>query len=129
MRYVFCFIVSIGVLFVCSHVQAQSNSFEESGDDAWGPQEEERRPGGNELARERHETALARERARQAYFNNQARLYENQRAQQEIYLRRSEQEQRYQERSDDISNINQLANSVANVTRQIQVLSGGRGGW
>lgn len=127
MRYLLCFILSGCVLFAGAQAEAQSAPFDDTGYNDWGSEQGLRRSDGDELSRARHETALARERARQAYFDNQARIYENQRAQQEIYLRRSEQERRYQERSDDISNMNQLANSVANVTRQIQVLSGGRG--
>jgi hypothetical protein len=82
-----------------------------------------------QLRRERYETALAQERARQAYLNNQALMYESQRRQQETYIKRAEQQRRYDQRSNDISTVNQAANTVAAIARQIQILSNGRADW
>jgi hypothetical protein len=82
-----------------------------------------------QLRRERYETALAQERARQAYLNNQALMYESQRRQQEIHIKRAEQQREYDQRSNDISTVNQAANAVATIARQIQILSNGRTGW
>ncbi len=126
MRHIYFIISLMGFCIAFTQAQAQSDSFDADRRDVrvGVPGEHE-----DELARERYETALARERAQQAYFNHQARLYESQQAQQDIYLKRSEQERGYRERSDDITNFNQLANSVASVARQVQVLSGGYGGW
>lgn len=126
MRHIYFIISLMGLCIAFTQAQAQSDSFDADRRDVRVGVSVEHE---DELARERYETALARERAQQAYFNHQARLYESQQAQQEIYLRRSEQERGYRERSDDITNFNQLANSVASVARQVQVLSGGHGGW
>lgn len=82
-----------------------------------------------ELRRERHKTAIARQRAQQAYLDYQTQMYDYQREQQEIYIQRAEQERQYDERSDDITNVNQVANTVASIARQVQILSGGGGGW
>lgn len=82
-----------------------------------------------ELRRERHKTAIAREKAQQAYLDHQTRMYDYQREQQEIYIQRAEQERQYDERSDDITNVNQVANTLASIAQQVQILSGGGGGW
>jgi predicted nuclease of restriction endonuclease-like (RecB) superfamily len=81
----------------------------------------------DELQRERYETAIARERAEQAYLDHQVRTYEYQRRYQESNVNRAEQERSYDNRSNDISTINQAANTIANIARQAQVLSQGRG--
>lgn len=77
-----------------------------------------------ELQRQRYKTALARERADQAYHEDRARLYESQREMRETYARRAEQERQYDQRSNQINTVNQATNAVAGAVRQYQVLSG-----
>ena len=129
MRYLCLLTLIVVVLYTLPQAWAQSISLDEPrrGISLSGVGDKETL--GTDLARERYETALARERAQQAYFNHQARMYESQQDYQDIYLKRSDHERRYNERSDDITNMNQIANTVTSVVRQIQVLSGGRGGW
>jgi hypothetical protein len=129
MRYLSCFAISLTVFGTLVHAEAQPIEFGDGRREIWTSPEGDDELRGKELERERYKTALARERAQQAYLNHQIQLYENQRAQQEIYLKRSEHERGYEKRTDDITNVNQLANTVTSVVRQVQVLSGGRGGW
>lgn len=83
----------------------------------------------NELARERYQTAIAKERAERAYLEHQASMYEYQRRQQENYQRSTNQQQDYYRNSNNINTVNQAANTAANIARQIQVLSHGGYGW
>lgn len=129
MRYIRCSYLIFLASFVLTQAEAQPITTEKDEGDRRGSVAKQEGSYDEELARARYETALARERAQQAYFNHQAELYEGQRVQQDIYTKRAEQERRYQERSDGITNVNQVANTVATVVRQFQVLSGGRGGW
>ena len=77
-----------------------------------------------ELRKEKYKTALARERAQQAYHDNLARHYESQGRIRETYYRRAEQERRYDRRTDDINTVNQAANTISSAIRQMQILSG-----
>ena len=129
MRYVSCLAISCAAFWTLVQAEAQSVGFDDGRPEILNSGESDVEPYGRELERERYKTALARERAQQAYLHHQAQLYESQRAQQEIYRKRSEHERRYEERTDDITNANQLANTITSVVRQIQVLSGRRGGW
>jgi hypothetical protein len=82
---------------------------------------------GVQLQRERFKTALAKERAEQAFQEDRARLYEYQVRTRETYSQRMEQERHYDKNRDEISTIGQTAGTIASIVRQVQVLSGG--GW
>ena len=80
-----------------------------------------------QLQRERLKTALAKERAEQAFQEDRARHYEYQARSRDTYSERMEQERHYDQNRDEISTIGQTANTIATIVRQVQVLSGG--GW
>jgi hypothetical protein len=78
----------------------------------------------SELRKEKYKTALARERAEQAYHADRARHYESQARVRETYSRRAEEERDYDQRSDQINTVNQATTAITSIVRQIQVLSG-----
>ena len=75
-----------------------------------------------QLQRERYRTALARERAEQAFQEDRARHYEYQAQIRDSSVERVEQEREYDRQRDDIDTISQTASTIASIVRQAQVI-------
>lgn len=125
MRHVLLLCLLVGISTANREASAQS-MYDETLPVSSDPSLEDYR---KQLLREQYETAIMRERAKRAYLEHQAQVYEYQRQQHQSALERFDQQQQYYNQSNTINTINQAANAAANIGWQIQMLSRGRAGW